>query len=129
MTFEEVNKIFTDWQSYIEIADKMGKIFTVVPESFLPYPVETLTEALNLATKNFLASGDKKTANNIQETMYAHLSGYYDFSKDADGRKISDEEALIKMKRDLDFMLSDKGVTEAKIGLLERTRSSWAELK
>lgn len=129
MNFEEMNKIFTAWQNYIEIADKMGKIFRVVPESFLPYPVETLIEALNLATKNFLASGNKRMADNIQETMSAYLSGYYDFSKDANGTKIDDQEALARMKKDLDFMFSDKGLTEAKIDLLQRTASSWAEQK
>ena len=35
----------------IEILDKIFKVFTVIPESFFPYKIEVLEEALNIITK------------------------------------------------------------------------------
>ena len=132
MTFEEANKIFKDWKEYMEIADKLSRLFIVVPESFLPYPVETLEEALNIIAKYYFDTGDKKASNNIQETMGAYLTGYY-LSSDSNDKLVikdnmlTDEEGLRKMKRDLDFMLEHPELLEAKLESLKKARDSWAE--
>lgn len=134
MTFEEANKIFKRWQSYQEIADKLGQLFIVVPESFLPYPVEILEEALNIVAKGYFDSGDKKAADNIQESMGRYLTGYY-LSSDSNGKlvvkddKLTDEEVLKKMKQELDFILEHPDLLKAKLENLKVARDSWAEFK
>ena len=132
MTFDEASKIFKSWQDYIEIADKLSKIFSVVPESFLPYPVETLEEALNMIAKHAFDSGNKKMADSIQKTM-GHLVGYYLTTSTgklavADD-KLTDEEVIKKMKRDLDFMFEDPELLKTKLENLKKSRDSWAEFK
>jgi len=133
MTFEEANEIFEHWRGYIEIADKVHTIFTVVPESFLPYPVETLEKALNIVAKSYFDAGDKRMANNIQETLALHVTGYYlggsgkktMFRK----KKLTDEEALRKMKEMLDFILDNPKLLRIKLKNLKTTQKSWAKLK
>jgi len=132
MTLEEANKIYIDWKEYMEIADKLNKVFSIVPESFLPYPLEILEEALNIIAKYYFDSGDKKIANNIQETMGAYLSGYYFSTTDdkvvAKNYKLTGEEILKKMKRDLDFMLENPELLKFKLKNLKEARYSWAKL-
>ena len=129
MTFEEAKKIFKSWQDYQEIADKLGTIFVVVPESFLPYPVDTLEEALNIIAKEYFDTGDKKAANDIQESMGRYLTGYYLPVEGlvVTGDKLTEEEVLRKMKRDLDFMLENPELLEAKLESLKKARDSWIE--
>lgn len=131
MTFEEANKIFKRWQNYQEIADKLGKLFIVVPESFLPYPVEILEEALNIIAKAYFDSGDKKAAVDIQNSMGRYLTGYYLPIEGSvvTGKKLTDEEVLIRMKRELDFMLENPELLKAKLENLKEARDSWAEFK
>ncbi len=134
MTFEEANIIFKRWQNYQEIADKLGQLFIVVPESFLPYPVEILEEALNIVAKAYFDSGDKKATDNIQESMARYLTGYY-LSSDSNGKlvvkegKLTDEEVLKKMKQELDFMLENPEILKAKLENLKAARDSWTEFK
>jgi len=133
MTLEEANKIFEHWKGYSEIADKMHKIFLVVPESFLPYPIDILEEALNIVAKHYFDSGDKRTANIIQETMMLQLGGYC-LGTDSEGKtkvvdKITDEEVLQKMKKDLDFMLDNPELLKVKLDNLKKSAESWAALR
>lgn len=117
MTKEQADKIFKEWQAYVEIADKLSNIFTVVPESFLPYPLKTMEEALNIVAKKYFDSGNKEMSKNIQETMVSWLNCK------------EDEEALILMKKDLELTLSNKDLREVRLENLRRSSKSWQDLK
>jgi hypothetical protein len=117
MTAQEAEKIFKEWQGYVEIADKLSKIFTVVPESFLPYPLETMEEALNITAKKCFDSGNREMAKSIQETMALWLNCK------------KDEEALILMKKELDLVLSNQDLKEAYLQNLKTSKDSWLETK
>jgi len=63
MTKEKAIKTYKSWKEYIEIVKKFHKILDQVPESLLPYPADTLEEALNnIITKEYSDAGDKKVA-------------------------------------------------------------------
>jgi hypothetical protein len=53
MNSKEANTIYKDWQKYKEINDKLGQVFKVLPESFLPYPAPILKEALDIVSDEF----------------------------------------------------------------------------
>lgn len=114
MTHEEAKKIYDDWLSFIEFADKFKKVFTKIPESFLPYSVSTIEEALNIIAKDFFYAGDKETANHIQNVMiYQLLSA------------INDKEAMDCIKRDLDLMYEDPELRDIKLEKLKECRDLW----
>lgn len=133
MTFEEARKIYNNWQKYIEIGDKLSKIFTTVPESFLPYSADTLEEALNIVAKYYFESGNKRMANNIQETLALHTAGLYMSISNGKlvttKKELTDKEVLGKMKENLDQMFEHPDLLEAKLESLKITRDSWADLK
>ena len=114
MTFEEADKIFKSWQNYIEIADKMKKIFSSIPESFLPYPADILADALNIVAKQYLDDGNKRAAEVVQNTISYHLASH----------KV-DEEAMESMKARLDFILNDSKIRKIVLGKLKECQSSW----
>lgn len=134
MTIEEATTIFNLWQEYQEIGDKLHQIFTTIPESFLPYPATVLEEALNIIAKHYFDTGDKETAKNIQEMLALQTTGLY-LSSDSKGRMtttdkpISDEEALRKMKKELDLILDNPDLLKVKLSNLERSRKSWVKFK
>ena len=131
MTFEEPIKIFKDWKEYMEIADKLGKLFILVPESFLPYPVETLEQAMNIVAKSYFDSGNKRAADDIQESMGKYLTGYYLPVEGhvVIGNKLTDEEVLKKMKMELDFMFEHPELLKIKLGSLKKAKESWSKFK
>jgi ABC-type nitrate/sulfonate/bicarbonate transport system permease component len=95
MTKNEAKRIYDSWQESVETLDKVLKIFSVIPESFLPYPAEVLEEALNIIAKEYFENGNRRMAENIQATMTYHLAGLYMGTEDGSG-KITDEAALLK---------------------------------
>jgi hypothetical protein len=133
MTKEKAQKIFRSWQEYQEIADKLHTIFTIVPESFLPYPVEVLGEALNVIAKDYFDAGNKETADAIQKTMVRYLTGYHLSFSDgmlaATELKLTDAEALKRMKKSLDLMLDNPKLLEVQLKNLRKSRDSWMEFK
>ncbi len=114
MKKEEAEKFFKAWQVYVEFADKWSKIFHVIPESFLPYPRETLEEALNIITKNHFESGDKKYASVIESSVALWL-----------WTAKNDEEALVEMKAILDMILTNPDLKNATLESLKKARESW----
>lgn len=128
MTKEKAYKIFEGWQNYIETGDKLMKVFTQIPESFLPYPVEILEEALNIVAKECFDNGDKDTANTIQHSIAYHLGGFY-LNESNSFKKITDEEALQSMKKKLDIILENKDLKEAVLKVMEDTQNSWLNSK
>lgn len=118
MTFDEADKIFKSWQEYVEIAGKLEKIFSTIPESFLPYPVEILEEALNIVAKRYFDTGDRKMSKTIQETIAAFLWTHE-----------KDETAIESMEKNLDLMLKHPELREVKLAKLKECRDSWAKIK
>jgi hypothetical protein len=118
MTFEEAEKIFKSWQGYMEIVDKLGKIFIQLPESFLPYPSDILEEALNIVAKDFFDNGNKKMSNTIQETMSGYLTMHTD-----------DEVALASMHHSLELMSKHPKLKETYLETLKECQDFWLKKK
>lgn len=116
MTLKEANKIFKYWQEYAEIHDKLFQIFWGdIPESFLPYPVDILEEALNVVAKNYFDLGDYKASKAVKNTI-----GWFLLYK-------KDEEAIDNIVNKL--TLKDPKIKELLLRNLKRSRDSWAEFK
>jgi hypothetical protein len=115
MTINEATKIFNYWKEYAEINSKLMQLMCPIPESFLPYPKETLEEALNIISKIYFDSGDFKTSEAIKDTMCFLLS------------YIKDEEAYDMFINSTVF--KDPKLREAILNNLKKTRDSWAKYK
>ncbi|MFH1973001.1 MAG: hypothetical protein ABIK13_00105 [Patescibacteria group bacterium] len=129
MTKEEARKIYEDWQRGVEIFDKMLKIFPVIPESFFPYSIETLEEALNIIAKDYFDVGNKRMAENIQETMAYHITGLCLSPNGVTGHKMTDEEALLSIKKRLDLIFENPELKKTSLEILHSTQKSWAKVK
>jgi hypothetical protein len=129
MTEEEAKNIYKNWKANIEILDKILKVFHVIPESFLPYNIETLEEALNIVAKDYFDMGDKRTAKNIQEILTLHVEGLYYTPEGVTGRKMTDEEALMSMKKKLHQIFENPELKTVVLKNLKEARKSWANLK
>src|SRR5882672_5902467 len=133
MTKEEAKIIFQSWREYMETADKFSKLMLHPPESFLPYPVATIEEALNIVAKDYFDAGDKKMAETIQTTMGGYLSGY--FMSFSNGKMVAldkpqtDEEMLEGMKRSLDLILSDPTLKKTVLENLKKSQESWIKTR
>lgn len=125
MMIWEAQKIYNVWKEHIEILNKVNIIFSVVPESFLPYPVETLEEALNMVIADYVASGNTRMAENIKELMAGHLGGYFI----PNGIKLTDEEVLIKMRDKINLILENSELKESLFDVLKDTQSSWIDFR
>jgi hypothetical protein len=126
MTKEEAHKIFADWKEYIEFGDKLSKLFTVVPKYFLPYPMDTLEEALNIVAKEYFDAGDKSMAKNIQETMALHMAGYFLAPSNTE---MTDDEIFEHMKEKLERILANPELKRGIIENMRNTQSSWIKFR
>lgn len=115
MTIEEAQIIFKDWQYFAEINDKLSKVFFDIPESFLPYPIDMLEEALNMVAKQYFESGDKKTSEALQTSIATLL-----FYKD----DVVALDSIINSE-----MLKNQKLKDAFLKNLENSRDSWLEFK
>jgi hypothetical protein len=113
MTFDEAEKVFNSWRSYVEISDKLSKIFSKLPESFLPYPKDISEEALNIMAERYWNNGDKETSKAIQ-TIQATLCEY-----------VKDEEALEQMARALDLTVKHPDLKQTILEVLKECKDSW----
>ena len=68
MTLEEANKIAYIWGIYQEYAHgKLSIIFGPhIPESFLPFSLSTLEEALNIVAQHYYEIGDREAVAVLQ---------------------------------------------------------------
>jgi hypothetical protein len=89
MTLNEADKIVQIWGRFIEyMSGKLMHIFGAqIPESFLPYPKDTIEEALNIIAEYHHKAGNHQAVQHLQTTL-AHLIMYVD-----------DEEALLQASR------------------------------
>lgn len=91
MTLEEADIIRKDWGKFLEITNGslMMLFFTKIPESFLPYPKETIEEALNVVAEHFHNLGNAEAVNTVQATI-PFLMSY-----------VPDKEAIEQLKTNL----------------------------
>jgi len=88
MTFNEADKIVHIYGRYLEYCSHITIIFCCrIPESFLPFPKDTLEEALNIMAEHYHKAGDQHRVNLMQDVAIT-LSTYID-----------DEEAILEAAR------------------------------
>ena len=117
MKIEEAKKIFNEWHQYMEIASKLDKVFmTGIPESFLPYPKNTIRESLNIVKKFYYDVGDIKNADSTTSTEILFLDSHID-----------DEEAINKIVDS--WVLKNLELRKTIIEELKKVRDSWLEKK
>lgn len=122
MTKDEADAIFKAWQEYVEIADKFRRLMITPPPSFLPYPLETMEEALNIVAKDYFDAGNRDAAKTIQTTMMSYLGGYF-LSKESS--HLTDEQALRDMEKTLRLILSDEVLKHTVLKNLKECQKSW----
>lgn len=116
MKIEEARKIFKVFQEYIETADKLHKVFNIIPESFLPYPEDVLEKALNVVAKDYFDRGDNKKSESVKNAMAIFL-----------GRCREDGEAIESMNKELCLILKDPKLKRCVIESLKDSQNSWIE--
>ncbi len=79
MTLDEARKIVKIWGDYLEVCGaRLVALFVAnIPKSLLPFPVETLEEALNVVAGHYHDLGDYEAAGIINES-FRHLALYSD---------------------------------------------------
>jgi hypothetical protein len=117
MTFDEALKIYKKYQEHAEIHDKLMCIFCILPQSFLPYPLVVIEEALNVIAEERFNEGDNKSVDVINSAI-AFLISYKE-----------DDEALDRMTKTLATLEKNPELKKAKLDGLERSRKSWLEFK
>ena len=80
MTLDEANRIAHIWGRYIEYCqDRLRALFIAgIPESLLPYPLETIEEAINIASKHYHDAGDLKASKLLTDSLFRCLVFYKD---------------------------------------------------
>ncbi len=68
MSLEVADVIRLDWAKFLEIThgNLMTLFFTKIPESFLPYPKDTIEEALNVVAEHFHSQGNINAVKSMQ---------------------------------------------------------------
>jgi hypothetical protein len=120
MTNEEARIIYKSWQNYMEIADKFFRLMLPVPESFLPYPADTLEEALNITAKDFFDSGDKEASDTIKNSMALYLLPFFN-----EKGVVKDGEAITNMKKMLDLIEQSPELKKALLEKLKESQDGW----
>lgn len=79
MKLEEASKIVNIWGIHLEYF--FGKLLFVfgakIPESFLPFPAETIEEAVNIIAEQHHNNGNQEAVEALQSTL-GNLVGYVD---------------------------------------------------
>ena len=111
MTFDEASKIVQIWGRYLEyVSGKVAFLFGAsIPESFLPFPKDTLLEALNIVAEHHHKTGNQRGVKLMQETAAA-LIAYVD-----------DEEALLQAAKNF----NDPKWREAFLPALKKFQKDW----
>lgn len=115
MTLEEANKIVNIWGRYLEYSSgKLNLIFgAYIPESFLPFKINILEEAINIVAEYHHDLGDKKAVKDLQSTI-GYLLGYKD-----------DEEAVLQTAK----MFSNKKWRDAMLPVFKNFQNEWLEMQ
>jgi hypothetical protein len=115
MDFKQAQKIASNYGGFIEWGYSRFDIFFFmkIPQSLLPYPIEYIEEALNIAAKSCHDAGDQKMIEAIQKTQMLLMSF------------IDDEEAILHSVE----MLKDQKMFECAIKLIRDFRQLYGEPK
>lgn len=111
MTFNEASKIVKIWGVFLEFAS--GKLLTFfgahIPESFLPFPKETIEKALNVLAEYHHNIGNQDEVKLLQSSIGALLL------------YVDDEEAVLNtVKR-----FEDVKLREAVLLALKKFQNDW----
>ncbi len=91
MTLDDADKIVHIWGRWLEFA--YGKLHLIflhgIPESFLPFPKDTLYKALDIMASNYSKTGDKHS---IELMNNSAVTIHHDF--------VDNEAALINAAKD-----------------------------
>jgi hypothetical protein len=110
MTLDKASKIVQIYGRYLEYCSKITAIFLPhIPESFLPFPKDTLFEALNIMTKHHQEAGNQRGVKLIQE-IAGHLISYVD-----------DEKALLQTAK----YFNDPKWRQAFVLTLKNSQKDW----
>lgn len=116
MTIEEAKKIFVGWQEFVEIDDKLSKVFwSHIPESLLPYKKYLIEEALNIIAEDYFSAGDNEASRNVQGSMLNLM------------RYKNDEEAIQDILN-LEYLKNDD-LRKVCIENLRKSFDSWEKSK
>jgi len=115
MTLEKAQKIVNIWGIYIEyFQSKLTILFrNHIPESFLPFPKETLEDAINIIAEYYHNSEDKKAVNVLEESA-CWLTTY-----------VKDEEAILKT---INFF-NDKKKRDAILPAFKEFQDKWIKIQ
>jgi hypothetical protein len=111
MTFDEANKIVHIWGTYLEYCQgRLHSIFfSHIPESFLPFPKDTIEEALNIVAKHYHNMGNRDQVKLLQRSMGCLL--FYE----------DDEEALLQAAK----CFNDPKFREVVLLTLKKFHKDW----
>jgi tRNA G37 N-methylase Trm5 len=92
MTLNDAEKIVHIWGRWEEfVYGRMKHIFmSGIPESLLPFPKDTLLEALNIMAEHYRNAGDKRGVKLIDESAFMI---YHEF--------VDDEKALLETAKNI----------------------------
>ena len=111
MTLDKASKIVNIWGVYLEyIGGKLNIIFgAYIPESFLPFPKETLEEALNTVAEYHHNMGNKDRVKALHAGIGC-LTGYKD-----------DEETLLQAAK----LFNDPKWREVMLPVFKKFQKDW----
>jgi hypothetical protein len=115
MTLDKASKIVKIWGIYLEyMGGKLNLIFgACIPESFLPFPIETLEEALNAVAEHHHNMGNKDGVKALDGSFGA-LTGYKD-----------DEEAVLQAAK----LFNDPKWREAMLPVFKKFQKDWIKIQ
>lgn len=97
MSIQTADTIRKDWGKFLEITNGnlMMIFFTKIPQSLLPYPKQSIKEALDIVSKHFSSIGNQDAVNTIESTLPL-LEMYVDDEEaiKSAAKKFSDEKYL-----------------------------------
>ncbi|MEK7520048.1 MAG: hypothetical protein AAB581_02290 [Patescibacteria group bacterium] len=111
MTLDEASKIVQIWGIYLEyFQGKLIFIFSAsIPESFLPFPLKTIEEAVNIVTEQHHNTGNQEAVRALQVGIAA-LSAYAD-----------DEEAVLSAAK----AFNDEKWRQVMLPALKKFQMDW----
>jgi len=80
MTLDEANDVLVAWGEYLEHChDRLAAVFVLghIPASLLPYPIQTLEDALNVVAEHYFNAGDYESSDFVKST-FGPLAFYCD---------------------------------------------------
>ncbi len=123
--------VFESWREYLETDERFRILLLNPPESFLPYPLGVVAEAVNIVVKDYSDAGDVINAKMIKKLMGVRTDYFITAS---DGKLVAkesgtDEEMLVEMKESLDSILGDPALKKTVLADLKKAQDKWMEAR